>query len=415
MEDRQLYAQILGIKKPWQVTTVEFERDAGEVRVFVALRTAKQRCPECKEPSPGYDERERRWRHLDTCQYRTILVASIPRVNCPEHGVQQLKVPWAEEGSRFTALFEALVIDWLRECSFAGVGRQLALSWEQVEGIQARAVRRGLARRKKLSPKRLGLDETSFQKRHEYVTVVNDLDAGRVLHVADGHKRESIDAFYAALGPPACEAITTVAMDMWEPYIRSTIAFVPDAPAKILYDKFHIAQHLGDAVDKVRREENRSLVGSGDNRLKNSKYLWLTNPQNLSPVQAWQFGPLRDSRLRVARAWALKESAMALWNYQMRVWAERAWKRWCSWASRCRLEPMKRVAQMLRRHWDGVINAATNKLTNAASESTNAKIQSLKRRACGYRNRENFRNAIYFHLGGLDLYPETLKSAHTKP
>ena len=415
MEDRQLYAQILGISRPWHVTAVEFEREAGEVRVFVALRTTNRCCPDCKEPSPGYDERERRWRHLDTCQYRTILVANIPRVNCPEHGVRQLDVPWAEEGSRFTALFEALVIDWLRECSFAAVGRELRLSWEQVAGIQARAVRRGLARRKKQTPKRIGLDETSFQKRHEYVTVVNDLDGGHVLHVADGRKRESIDAFYVDLGPAACGALTTVAMDMGEPYIRSTNEFVPVAAAKIVYDKFHVAQHLGDAVDKVRREENRSLAAAGDNRLKNSKYLWLTNPNNLSAGQWWQFGSLRDSRLRVARAWALKEAAMMLWSYRVRGWAERAWNRWCSWASRCRLEPMKRVARMIRGHWDGVMNAATNLITNARSESTNATIQSLKRRACGYRNRENFRNAIYFHLGGLDLYPETLKSAHSKP
>jgi transposase len=414
MEDRQLYAQILGIGEPWEVTGVELKRSDGEVRVHVGLRSRESRCPLCKKAVAGYDEREREWRHLDTCQYRTILVAMVPRVECPEHGVRQLEVPWAESGSRFTALFEALVIDWLRECSMAAVARQMRLSWDLVAGIQGRAVRRGLLRRGEQRPTRIGVDETSFQKRHEYVTIVNDLDAGQVLYVADDRKRESLDAFYRDLGPAACSAITTVAMDMWAPYIRSTTEFVPDASRKLVFDKFHIAEHLGDAVDTVRREENRALRAVGDDRLKKSKFLWLTNPDNMSAVQWWQFGPLRDSRLRVARAWALKESAMILWNYHHRGWAERAWKRWCSWAVRCRLEPMKRVARMIQNHWDGVMNAATRYITNARSESINAKIQWIKRMACGYRNRENFRNAIYFHLGGLDLYPTGVKSAHSE-
>lgn len=412
MEDRQLYAQILGIQKPWEVTAVELRREDGEVRVMVGWRGSELHCPVCNEPRPGYDEREREWRHLDTCQYQTILVAKVPRTECPEHGVRQQEVPWAEPGSRFTALFEALAIDWLRECSFAAVARQLRLSWDQVAGIQTRAVRRGLARRNARRPLRIGVDETSFQKRHEYVTIVNDLEAGQVLHVADDRTRDALDEFYRGIGPAACEALRTVAMDMWGPYISSTHEFVPGAANKLLFDKFHVAQHLGDAVDRVRRAENRELLAAGDDRLKGTKYLWLTHPNKLSAIRWWQFGPLRTSRLRVARAWALKETAMTLWDYITRSRAQRAWKRWCSWAVRCRLEPMKRVARMIQKHWDGVMNAATSSVTNARSESINAKVQWIKRMACGYRNRENFRNAIYFHLGGLTLYPTALYSTH---
>jgi transposase len=415
MEDRQLYAQILGIGKPWEVTRVELNRQEGEVRVFVSRVEGPVPCPECGDPGAGYGERERQWRHLDTCQYRTILVAKVPRIRCSKHGVRQVAVPWGEPGSRFTALFEALAIDWLREASFSAVARQLHLTWHQIAGIQARAVRRGLARRATQRPRRIGVDETSFQKRHEYVTVINDLDAGMVLHVADDRKRESLDAFYSSLGPAGCEGLQVVAMDMWGPYISSTHAHVPGATKKLLFDKFHIAQHLGEAVDKVRRAENRELLATGDDSLKNSRYLWLTNPTKLSPVQAWRFDPLRKSRLRAARAWALKESAMALWGYSVRGWAERAWTRWCSWAVRCRLDPVKQVARMIQRHWEGVINAATNSITNARSESVNARVQWLKRMACGYRNRENFRNAIYFHLGGLDLYPSGVTSINPKP
>jgi transposase len=126
-----------------------------------------------------------------------------------------------------------------------------------------------------------------------------------------------------------------------------------------------------------------------------------------------EFAPLRSSRLRVARAWAIKEAAMLLWGYAKRGWAERMWRRWYGWAIRSRLEPLKRVARMIQAHWEGVLNAATTNVTNALSEGLNSKIQWIKRKACGYRNRERFRLAIYFHLGGLDLYPESLRATHT--
>jgi transposase len=146
--------------------------------------------------APGYDHRPRRWRHLDTCQYRTILIAEVPRVECPDHGVHQIRVPWGEPGSRFTALFEALIIDWLQEASVSAVSRQLGLPWDQVEGVMSRAVQRGLERRAPRLPRRIGADETSFARRHEYVTVVSDHEHNVVLQVADGRGRESLEAFY---------------------------------------------------------------------------------------------------------------------------------------------------------------------------------------------------------------------------
>ena len=387
----------------------------GEVRIFVEVEAgAKLACPTCGLSRPGYDARERRWRHLDTMQYRTIVIGQVPRVECPEHGVVQVAVPWAEPSSRFTALFEALVIDWLLEASFAAVARQLRLTWDEVAGIQDRAVRRGLARRDRKPPTRIGVDETSFQKRHEYVTTVNDLDAGVVVYVADDRKQETLDAFYEGLGEAGCSRLKTVAMDMWAPYIQSTHRYVPAAEGKIVFDKFHVAKHLGEAVDVVRRRENRALRAQGDRRLAKTKYLWLQNPDRMSREQWQTFAPLRRSRLQVARAWAIKEAAMVLWGYAKRGWAERMWKQWCGWAMRSRLEPLKRVARMIQAHWQGVLNAATTNVTNALSEGLNSQIQWIKRKACGYRSRERFRNAIYFHLGGLDLYPATLRTAHTK-
>lgn len=415
MRDRRVWTQLIGLEPPWEVRDVELALGEGEVRIYVDVTSrGKLLCPKCASRCPGYDTRERRWRHLDTMQYRTIVIGRIPRVNCSEHGVVQVAVPWAEEGSRFTALFEALVIDWLLEASFAAVARQLSLSWHEVAGIQDRAVRRGLARRKRQWPKRIGVDETSFQKRHEYVTTVNDLEGGVVLYVADDRKQESLEGFYKILGPKACARLDTVVMDMWAPYIAATQEHVPDAECKIVYDKFHVAKHLGDAIDRVRRRENRDLRSQGDNRLVNTRYLWLQHPDRFSLRRWREFGSLRRSQLKVARAWAIKEAAMELWGYVRRGWAARMWERWYAWAIRSRLEPVKRVARMIRKHWEGVLNAATSNVTNAQAEGLNSRIQWIKRKACGYRNRQRFRQAIYFHLGGLDLYPGSLRSAHSK-
>lgn len=409
MRDTQLYQQILGLSEPWTVTSVELDRSAGSVLVKVEPRPdAVFSCPTCGTPAPGYDSRTRRWRHLDTCQYTTILEASVPRLSCPEHGVVTAAVPWAEPGSGFTSMFEALVIDWLHEASIQAVARQLRVSWSSIDRIMARAVARGMARRAALSPQRLCVDETSFQKRHEYVTVVTDPDAGHVLHVADDRKTESLEQFYAGLDAAQKAAIRGVSMDMWPAFITATRRHIPDADSKIGFDKFHVAKLLGEAVDKVRRQEHKALSADGIDILKGSKYAWLTNPGNMTDDQHARFTALRDSTLKTARAWAIKDMAMQLWGYRSRAWAEKAWLRWLSWAQRCRLAPLQIAAKTIKRQLWGVLNAIVLGLHNGHAESMNSRIQRLKHRACGFRNRERFRNAIYFHLGGLQLYPTGL-------
>ena len=410
MRDTDLYAQILGLRAPWQVDDVSLDRDAQQVTVHVTASTdAQWSCPKCGVAAPGYDRRTRRWRHLDTMQYYTILEASVPRVRCPEHGVVSVEVPWAEPGSGFTALFEALVIDWLQQASVNAVAQQLGLSWGAVDRIMQRAVERGLARREESQPVNLSVDETSFQKRHEYVTVVTDADRGQVLYVADERTRESLTGFYEQLNEGQLARIRSVAMDMWPGYIGATEAALPDARHKIAFDKFHVAQYLGNAVDNVRRQEHKALIREGDKRLKRTRYHWLRNPHNMSRAQKQHFAVLRDSHLKTARAWAMKESAMDLWHYRSRTWAEKGWKQWIGWAQRCRLEPMKKVGKTVQRYLWGILNGVVLNANNGPAESMNAKIQRVKRQACGFRNRERFRNAIYFHCGGLDLYPETLK------
>jgi transposase len=408
MRDTALYAQILGVLPPWRVVEVELHRETKEVTVRLSRATTDLRCPVCEKPVPGYDSRTRRWRHLDTCQYRTLLEADVPRVKCDEHGVRLIPVPWAEDRARFTALFEALVIDWLLEAPISAVAEQLQLSWAEVDGIMQRAVARGLARRAHRSPEAISVDETSFQKHHEYVTVVTDYIDGAVLHVADGHDGEALKTYYTQLAPGELEELKLVVMDMSKAYISATREMVPDAEQKLCFDKFHLARSLGDAVDKVRRQEHKRLLQAGDERLKGTKYFWLENPTHMSEERWAAFEALRRASRTTARAWALKEAAMGLWDYRTEQEAREGWRGWYNWAIRSRLEPIKRVARTVKRHLQGILNAVVHKVSNGIAEGVNSVIQRLKYQAHGYRNRARFRNAIYFHCGHLELYPASL-------
>ena len=409
MQDSDLYAQILGIREPWRVERVDLDLKEGEVNVHLTHAVgALWPCPECGTLCPLYDHQPlRRWRHLDTCQLRTILNADPPRSNCPEHGVRTVKLPWAEAGSRFTALFEALAIDWLRAASQQAVADRLSLSWDEVHGIQERAVKRGLERRKAEPVTRLGIDEKSFTRGHHYFTMVNDLDRSRVLFVAEHRTTESLDGFWSSLTAEQIDAVQAVAMDMWDPYVTSTLNHLPDAQRKIVFDKFHIAKHLSEAVDQVRRRENKLLRAQGDDRLAGTRYDWLRHPARMQPDDRKEFSALRNSNLKTARAWALKEAMMAFFEYFYERPARKHYRWWHNWAVRSRLKPITEKARMIRRRFENIVTYIRHRITNAASESINSKIQWVKYTARGFRNTKNFVTAIYFHCGGLDLMPST--------
>lgn len=411
MQDRQLYAEILGIAEPWRVERVELQLEHGAVHIYLEHGEGMPwKCAECGREVPLYDHQgERQWRHLDTCQYQTILHAAPPRANCPEHGVRVVKLPWAEAGSRFTMLFERLAIDWLRAGSQKAVGELLQLSWDEVHGIMERAVDRGLRRRQAEPISALGVDETSFAKGHQYVTVVNDLQRSRVLYVAEERKQESLDGFWETLTEEQKQSIRAVAVDMWDPYLASLREHLPAADEKIVFDKFHIAGHLGDAVDKVRRAENKLLRSEGDQRLVGTKYDWLRHPGNFSLADWREFQGLRRSNLQTARAWALKETAMQLFDYRREAVFRTQFRRWYYWATHSRLRPMIQVAKMLHGRFRNIVTYVEHRITNATSESLNAKIQWVKYTARGFRNKINFQTAIYFHCGGLDLAPSPTK------
>jgi len=401
-----LYTAVLGLKAPWSVERVETQLDAGEVHVTVALPTnTRWVCPECGAAAPIHDHQDRSWRHLDTCQFHTIVHARVPRLNCPKHGIRQLKVPWAEPGSQFTAMFEALAIDWLSQASVSAVSKHLRISWDEASGIMERAVRRGLERREAEVIKHVGVDETSFAKRQAYVTVVADLERSRVLYVADDRSQAALDGYWAGLSHEHLLAIEAIAMDMCAPYIQSVMLNVPFADEKLVFDKFHIAQNLNHAVDQVRRSEHRRLSAEGDTVLKGTRFDWLRHPASFTRAAGQAFDALREQVHRVARAWELKETAMAIFDLKAPWAARRNFERWFAWAIRSQLEPIKRVARTLQRYWDQIENYFRHRITNAGLEAINTKIQGVKRRSRGFRSRERFKMAIYFHCGGLDLYP----------
>ena len=407
MQDKELYRQLLGLKHPWRVTEVAIDFEGLKVDIWVEWpKDEKALCPECRRPHDIYDHREQRqWRHLDTMQFQTILHCRIPRVKCSEHGVKSIEVPWAEDRSQFTALFERLAIDVLLACQNQTKAMELLkLSWYEVHHIQERAVQRGLERRETEGIKHLGIDEKSFMKGHSYATVVSDLDKARVFDVAKDRKEGSLSEILEKIPEEQRAEIAAVAMDMWEPYMNAVEISLPEVD--IVHDKFHISKHLGEAVDKVRKMENRELLKGGVEDLKGTKYLWLTNPEKWTNEQKGLFKELKNKKLKVGRAWTLKEMFSDLWQYTYEKAARNFFRKWYWWATHSRLKPVAEVANLLKRHLDNILTYLKHRITNAVTEGLNSKIQQVKSAARGFRNFENYRIAILFYCGKLDMYPQ---------
>ena len=408
MRDIELYQRILGLAEPWSVERVNLDVAQKRVDIWVKHPEGqKWSCPQCQQPLPCYDHApERVWRHLDTCQFQTHLHARIPRVDCPEHGVMQVRVPWAEARSRFTLLMERLVIDVLTQCAtVSGACRLLGLSWDEAWGVMERAVARGQRRKQAKVIPHVGVDEKAFRKGHDYMTVVCDLDAASVEYVAEDRTTASLEGYWKGLSQAQLEGIESVSMDMWPAYIGATLAQVPGAQDKIVFDRFHIMQHMNAAVDAVRKQEHKELLAQEDDTLKGTLHVWRYARENLPDRYRATFAWLRRLNLKVGRAWAIKESLRALWDYSSLGWAKRFFAKWFWWATHARLEPVREVAHLLKRHLHNILTYCKLRVTNAVAEGLNSKIMAIKRRACGYRNKEHFKIAIYFFCGKLDLYP----------
>ena len=411
MNDTKLYEQILGLQPPWSVQSVTLKKAEGIIEVEVICADTLWGCPQCGQRMHRHDTQRRRWRHLDSGQFQTIVTAEVPRVKCPEHGTQTVQVPWAEPRSRFTVLFERLAIDLLQECSTAAACQHLRISWDEADGIKQRALDRGLQRRQIGPLQRMCVDEKAVGWGHQYVTIVSQTDGEqtRVLALEDDRTQESLERFWRTLTPEQLAGIETVAMDMWEPYRNATLRHVPEAADKIVYDRFHVAQHMNRAVDEVRRREHATLDARGDTTLKGSRQLWLFGLENLPAKWADRFKALRAAATKTGRAWKIKEMLRSFWDCAEPAEATAYFKDWCRQAMATRLEPVQKVVRMLKTHWQHLRAYFQHRLTNAAAEGINSRIQHYIQRACGYRNRDRFKRDVLFHLGGLDLHPEIVQ------
>jgi len=387
----------------------DIQLDTENLRLTILVKTtkgAKLPCPHCGRPCSKEDHREERsWRHLDTMQFETTIVCRVPRVNCPKHGITSANVPWAGAYSRFTELFEQFAIDVLRMAkSTKAAAGLLRLSWDQVHEIQKRAVERGMTRRKREKMIHLGIDEKNFLKGHSYASLLNDLNKGRVLEVVEGRTQESAETLLnTGLSDKQKKQVEAVAMDMWDAFMAATRAILPRAD--IVHDKYHVAGYLGKAVDSVRKKENGYLTKAGDGTLKGSKYLWLTNLDNLSKNDRKKFREFALDELQVGRAWSIKESFRHFWFYKYEGAADRFFHQWYFWATHSRLKPIIESAKTIKRHYGGIVAYLKHHITNAVSEGINSKVQSIKANARGFRNFQNYRIAILFHCGKLNLYP----------
>lgn len=407
MKDTDLYAALLRLQHPWRVREVKLDIAADRIDVWIEhAPDAKWCCPACNKAAPIYDHaEEREWRHLDTCDCQTFVHARPPRVKCPDHGVRQIGPTWANPGSHFTLRFECLMIDTLKECDVTGATRLTKTSWDEAWAMVEKAVVRGMARKERRIPERLSIDEKAFAKRHKYETIIYDHARGTVEYVVDDRKQESLEKYYSQFTKEELAGVSAIAMDMWDPYIAATKAYVPEAASKIVFDKFHVIRGVTEAVDKVRRSEHKELTVLGDERLKGTKHLWLANEENVPEWRKTEFDAIKSMNLKTGRAWAIKESLRKFWEYNYPARAEAYFQRWYFWATHSRLAPIIRAAKTMKTHLPNILTYFKHRITNAVAEGLNSKIQMVKEMACGFRNRNHYRTAIYFHCGGLDLYP----------
>ena len=402
MEDKEVFENLYSIIKPWFVSRVVLNSEEKTVDVFLEHGDeCRWHCPVCDKEMCVFDHvKERTWRDVDSGIYCVFIHARIPRINCPDHGKLQVRVSWAVKHSRFSQRFEMLAISIMRDMDLKNASAILGISWNQAHNIMKAAVKRGLAR-KSYTPKIIGIDEKSYGKHHRYMTVVYNLDNPGVDHVEFDRKKESLDRYYEKIGKDASSNIRAVSMDMWDPFIASTKSNVTGAESKIVFDLFHIMKHMNQALDDVRKMESR--MAEFRETLKKTRYLWLYSSENLPDKYREKYEILKESDLKTARAYAIKENLRNLWHCNPEEEAASFWKRWYWWASHSRLEPVKKVARMMKNYLYGILSYFRHHITNAIAEGLNSKIATVQKMAYGFRNREHLKTAIYFHCGNLDM------------
>jgi transposase len=396
------FEKLLDFNSNWKVEAVIFDTLTDEIEIKLKFQLENYKQNNVDTYVAIHDYREiRRWRHLDILQYETFITAKIPRLITKEGKVESVNPPWASEGERHTYLFEIMVIDMLLatknqtktasmlRCGFNIVNRILHISTE-----------RAMSRSDENTVyKQLSIDEKSFQKGHKYATVLSDPITGKIIDLSmDRTKTSCVDLLKRNLNETQRSQVDCVSIDMWKAFISAVGEVLPTS--KKVHDRFHLIKYLNEAIDKVRRREVKT-----NETLINSRYALLKNRVNLTEKQYFKFEDVLRINTQVSYAWRLTECFKNLFgcqNYQEAFNRYTDWSAFCNWEN---IPEITKVVTMFSNHMRGVCNALVEKSSNAMAERLNGKIQEIKTIARGYRTFVNFRSAILFFNGGLNLYP----------
>ena len=405
MKDTQLYQQLLGLNTPWSVASVDVDMEKLLITVHVeCAKGVLWADPKTQTRAHIHSWQERTWRHLDTCQFETRITAKIPRLLMADGSTQEVAIPWAGPSSRITLLMETFVLRLMQAAAnIHRVSALMKLDWHTVNDLVRRGVARGLTRRAADPIKHIGIDEKSFLRGQSYASVLTDIKGSRVLDVVPGRKLEDAKKLLLTLTPEQRAAVEAIALDMWRGYLSAAHCLLENA--YIVHVKVHVSKYLNEAVDSVRKSEHKKCLAAGDASLTGTKFIWLRSHVDWRTQETRRFRYLLHLQLKTSRAWALKESFSEFWQYRYSAPAQRYFKAWCTRAMRSRIEPIKDVTKLLRRHEDGILNFIRHRITNAAAEGFNSVIQTIKANARGFRSFENYRTRILFFCGKLDVMP----------
>lgn len=402
MKEAELFAAALNLKEPWFVRRIEFrEVDDGEMELHIEVDHAKRSKFEYEGKSyPVYDHQYRSWRHLQFFQHDCYLHARVPRVKTDEGSVRLVPVPWAHPGSSFTLLFELHVLKLFKKgMSASGVGDYYNMDSRRASRIVSRHVSHALATQGLKDVKDLSIDETSSKKGHNYLTVLCDRNAKKVVGISMGKDRKAVRNALIDMEVRGADKdkVRSVTLDMSKSYISACELYMPKAD--MVFDRFHIVKKLNEAIDDIRREEQKQVRAE----LKNTRYLWLKKASTLSENQRQRLDELQQDFPRLGQAYGLKELFREVFDEAkilkrlkpLNLWIKKAWK--------TGIKQIQDFVNMLHAHWYGIKTYFKRLANNAFAEGVNLQIQEIKRIARGYRNKQNFILMIYFKLGGLNL------------
>jgi len=384
------------------------EGPGGEPAIEAELRprtNARVHCSICGGEAPGYDRLpERRFEFVPLWGIRVYFRYAPRRVDCPDCGVRVEQMPWASGKRQLTEAYAWFLSGWARRLSWKEVAQVFHTSWEQVFRAVERAVEWGRAHQDLSGVKAIGVDEIAAWKGHQYLTLVYQIDphCKRLLWVGEKRTVKSLLRFFRWFGKERSQALDFICSDMWKPYLK-VIAKKAGQAVHIL-DRFHIMAHLSKAIDEVRAQETKELKEKGyEPILSKTRWLLLKRPEHLTEKQETRLADLVQYNLKSIRSYLLKEEFQLLWSYTAPYWAGRFLDTWCTKTMRSKIEPMKKVAKMLRRHRPLLLNwfRAKGQLSSAVVEGFNNKAKLTTRKAFGFRTYHAMEIALYHALGAL--------------